>query len=111
MIFRLIRLKCRMLLENGIAGPITFGYLISKKVRVKMRTEVTPMMSSSLRRLLESGESSFFIFVTAQRGGQPRGAIRPVEAERKITRDRKPSSVSLACRFRLPGSLGGWSFI
>jgi len=61
MILILIRLKMMILLATGIFPPI-WGNFISMVVKMKMRMEMIPMMISSLRRLLASGESVFFIY-------------------------------------------------
>ena len=58
MMLILIRLKMMILLAIGIFPP-TWGNFISMVVKTMMRMEMIPMMISSLRRLLASGESAF----------------------------------------------------
>ncbi len=62
MMLILMRLKTMMLLPMGIIPP-SCGIFISIVVRMMIRTEMIPIMRSSFRRFLESGESSFSILL------------------------------------------------
>jgi len=62
MMLILMRLKIMMLLAIGML-PDTWGNFNSIVVRMTIRMDMIPIMVSSFRRLLASGESSFFIVI------------------------------------------------